>query len=283
MIQSAVVTVVVNNYVARGAARAEHGLVLLLTYRAEDRDHQVLLDTGQTGETLLWNLDVLKIGLDHLRAVVLSHGHYDHTGGLIALLNRMKKSIPVLAHPLFHGPRLQLEPVFRSVGLKHSLASIQDAGGELVMAANPIHLRSDVLTSGTISRTEALERNEAFRRVQGQEILNDEIEDDLALYVDLGSPGLLIVTGCCHAGLMNTVRHAVKITGNRKIRAIVGGLHLAGAGEDRLTKTVEFLKEIKPDMLVPLHCTGWPETSYLRQALGDVVKLVGVGDEIRII
>jgi 7,8-dihydropterin-6-yl-methyl-4-(beta-D-ribofuranosyl)aminobenzene 5'-phosphate synthase len=114
-------------------------------------------------------------------------------------------------------------------------------------------------------------------------LANDEIIDDLSLVVNLGEKGLFIVTGCCHAGIINTIEQSIKITGNDIIKGIIGGLHLIGASRDRLKRTAEYLKAKNPDLIIPLHCSGLMESYYLRQSIGDSVKLFGAGEEIPIL
>jgi 7,8-dihydropterin-6-yl-methyl-4-(beta-D-ribofuranosyl)aminobenzene 5'-phosphate synthase len=178
--------------------------------------------------------------------------------------------------------RINTKPTLRSIGADLKLAQIKEQA-EVVPAAEPVYLSEHILTTGFIERQEPLEENTSFTREKNGLLVKDDITDDLALVVDLGTEGLLIVTGCCHAGIINTVRHAIKLTGNQRIHTIIGGLHLIGASPERLRRTTEFLKEIHPQKIVPLHCSGLKETCYLRETLGDSVELVGTGATIKIV
>jgi 7,8-dihydropterin-6-yl-methyl-4-(beta-D-ribofuranosyl)aminobenzene 5'-phosphate synthase len=175
-----------------------------------------------------------------------------------------------------------MKPVPRSIGAVLNLAQIHEQA-EVVPAAEPVSLSEHILTTGYIERQEPLEINTSFARDKDGLMVKDDIADDLAMVVDLGAEGLLIVTGCCHAGIINTVRHAMNLTGNRQIHTIIGGLHLVGASEERLARTAEYLKEIHPRKIFPLHCSGLEESCYLKEKLGDLVELVGTGATVRIL
>jgi len=282
MIEKLTVTIVVNNFLDESKFWAEHGLSLLINFSSHGIEKKILLDTGQSGDILVHNLETLKANLDNLMAIVISHGHYDHTGGLLTLLRSLRRNTPVIVHPEVWGPRLNKKPYFRTIssGLKSS--DIESAGGEVIEVANPVFLTKEILTTGTIERVEPFERNDSLLRVFNQQLLNDDILDDQSLIINLGEQGLFLVTGCCHAGIINTVKHAQKITGNSKINGIIGGLHLVDASEKRLKKTSEYLRKISPQMIIPLHCSGLEESFYLRQMVGDNVKFLGAGEEISI-
>ncbi len=282
MINKASVTILVDNFCHVSGLKAEHGLSLLLSLSTDDGDHQILLDAGQSGDVLADNLCTLGISLDNLRAVVLSHGHYDHTGGLLPFLNSLDRKMPVVVHPFLWGSRIKTKPYLRNIGATFTVSTLEAAGGEPIMADDPMPLIEDVRTSGTIGRPEASEKAQGFTRILDGKLIDDQLEDELALIVDLKEEGLLILTGCCHAGLINTIRHAMKITGNDRLKAIIGGFHLTGASEERLEKSLKFLKEANPEIVAPLHCTGRRESCLLSQVLGETVILTGAGGVITI-
>lgn len=159
----------------------------------------------------------------------------------------------------------------------HSRRGEQDTRHFLVPAASPVLLGDGVLVPGEVPRHEPVEGKTSFRRLVDHQVVGDWIADDLSLVLNFGAKGLLLLTGCCHAGLINTTEHARRVTDNPKVRGIIGGLHLLGASDERLRRTVEYLRHLEPELLIPLHCSGAPESCALRQALGEVVKLAGVG------
>lgn len=283
MIKELTITILVNNFLNETELWAEHGLSLLISFVSEKRQGKILLDTGQSGEVLSHNLEVLKVKLDDLVAIVLSHGHYDHTGGLLSFLKLLNNKIPVIVHPDAWGSRINTKPYFREIGSKLTPDKIEAERGVLIEDANPFFITEEIFTTGTIERIEVLEKDLSLLRVTNSKFVNDKILDDLSLVFNLAEKGLFIVTGCCHAGIINTIKQSIKITGNDTVKGIIGGLHLIGANRDRLKRTSEYLKEKNPDLIIPLHCSGLTESCYLHQSIGDSVKFYGAGEKISIL
>jgi 7,8-dihydropterin-6-yl-methyl-4-(beta-D-ribofuranosyl)aminobenzene 5'-phosphate synthase len=280
MIENAHVTIVVNNVVEEPGCLGEHGLALYVRLVVGGIEKRILLDTGQTELVLQHNMRKLGFSAADLAAVVISHGHYDHTGGLLALLRSAARTLPVLVHPEAWGERLTGAREPRRIGAAFAPGDVERAGGTLVDAGRPVFLDDGVVVTGEVVRNEPVESKTSFRRLVDHQVVEDWIADDLSLVLDFGARGLLLLTGCCHAGLINTTEYARRVTKNPKIRGIIGGLHLIGASDERLRRTVEYLRHLQPDLLIPLHCSGAHESCALRQALGEVVKLAGVGRTI---
>ena len=285
MIQSASVRILVDNNPGQSGLTGEHGLALLLTVTDGELTHRICLDAGATEHTLAVNLSQINPPLDQVRAVVLSHGHYDHTTGLLPLLAAINTPVPLVFHPLAWEPKFIISPFLRPIGARVSLDACVAAGAIPVAVTGPAPLADHIMTTGQIPRNEPTETVKGFHRLEAGLMIEDVLPDDQSVVIDLGEPGLAIITGCCHSGLINTVTHAQRITGREKVRAIMGGLHLVGAEESRLSRTISFLRELAPNLLVPLHCTGREETQKLKQALPEMVRLAGTfaGDEIKIL
>ena len=280
-------TVLVNNYVKGAGLLAEHGLALHLSRSDSD---SILFDTGQTGTTLVHNAAALDIDLAAIGAVVLSHGHYDHTGGLLSVA-RPKGSLALYAHPAAFEAKLKLAPVRRDIGMPFSEEELEDAAFAINRLGEPLCVAEDLLTTGEVPRTHDFEQEAVagFYHVPAgmpagahAGILPDPITDDLSLIALHPEGGFSLICGCCHAGLLNTLERAVALTGDRRIHGIIGGLHTIGAGAERMSRTVEALRAYDPDWIAPIHCSGQRESAVLHAGLGERVRFLGVGDSVKL-
>lgn len=283
MITRMEITVLVNNFVFRSGMKGEHGLSLLLNIVDNGSKRQILWDTGQTQETLLFNLSAINEKLNDLTTVVLSHGHYDHTGGLLGLLDYIDNKVEVFASELTWGDRFNNSNDLKPIGSGVTPDIIRRHGGAVTEINCPYSISDQLMISGPVERSEPCEINETFVRLTGTKIVVDEFQDDMSIIVNLGKEGLFVITGCCHAGIINTVKHCRKITGEQKIKGILGGLHLINASVSRMDTTRNFLKTLACDFIAPIHCSGLTETCFLRNELGESVKFLGVGQTIRVV
>jgi len=262
---------------------AEHGLAQLVKVYEGDTTHAILFDTGYTRSGVLHNVDLLGVELDEIEAVVLSHAHMDHTGSLYPILERIGRPVPVVVHPdAFHTPRYIGFKDGRKLRFPCTLKKNDLArySSEILESRNPVLLAGGaVLVTGEVERTTPFEQglpNATIERNGKEE--KDLIRDDQALVILLKGRGLVIVSGCAHAGIVNTVLHAGKITGVQEIHAVIGGFHLSGpAFEPILEPTVEALQEMNPRMIVPMHCTGWKAIQRFAEAFPDAFALNSVG------
>lgn len=225
---------------------AEHGFAVLVTTADGSR---VLFDAGATDRVVPHNLALL--GLDIARDVdvaVLSHGHSDHCGA-VALLR-----CPVYAHPDAPGHRyLQRQNELRFDLTAQPLLLRRE---RVRFEAGPVEVAPGVWTTGEIERTNEWEAPHGFVRAHGTKLQADPVCDDQGLAV-VTATGLVVIAGCAHAGIINTVRQAQQVTGVERVRAVAGGFHLIDADAEKLRKTIEALREIAPEVLAPLHCTGF--------------------------
>ena len=230
---------------------AEHGLSCLVTVFSGGREHRVLMDAG------------LSPGCDlgDVESVVLSHGHFDHTGGLCDLFRGGNKQISLVIHPdaFLHrrmnnpaqGP-VEL-PRLDAVSLKKAGASVKPRKNASTVAAG--HL----LVTGEIERKTGFEKGLPWAEANiGDRWIADPIRDDQGLVISVNGKGLVVISGCAHAGIINTVEYARKITGIDTVHAVIGGFHLTGPFfEPVIQPTIDAMKEIGPEYVIPLHCTGW--------------------------
>ena len=241
--------------------RAEHGFSALVTVRRGTTTTTLLFDTGISPDGMTVNADRLGIDLRDVQGVVLSHGHFDHAGGLAGLSGRT--GLPMTVHPLVWTRRRLAVPGTDGVELPTlSRASLEAEGFRVVERREPSLLVDGcVLVTGEVDRTTDFERGMPARHEawDGAGWRHDPLVlDDQALVVHVRGRGLVVLTGCGHAGAVNTVRHALRLTGVDRLHALLGGLHLSGpAFEPIIDPTVRALADLAPDLVAPGHCTGW--------------------------
>jgi len=283
MPQSLRMTIVVENSASKRDIRlwAQHGLSIFLEIEIEGGERMNLLwDTGASSEVMLHNAAALNIDPDALDLICLSHGHYDHTGGLMGLLQKRKERVPVLCHPAVFAPKLKARPALKFIGLPFTRD--QAVGGIWLECSGPVPLAPGLWSTGEIPRVEAFEDVQGFWTFREGRYCPDAIPDDQALAVDIAGKGLAVVAGCAHSGIINTIRHALEITGAEKLYAVIGGFHLTGADEGRIERTVQALKDLHPASVRPGHCTGERAVCRLEEAFGDRCSPLAVGDSIEL-
>ncbi|HOX28898.1 MAG TPA: MBL fold metallo-hydrolase [bacterium] len=268
------ITVLVENNVPLSVGlTGEHGLSFLI----ENEGEKVLFDTGQ-GMSLLNNLQRLGHKPEEVKKVVLSHGHYDHTGGVKALL-AAGVSFELIAHPGVFSEKLALFPGagFRPIGMPSSRAELESHGVTLRLESAAAEIAPGITATGEIPVRNDFEKIEPvlFVREGGSEI-PDPLADDQALILNSGK-GAVVLLGCAHRGVVNTLRHVAEITGGAPVRAVIGGFHLERAPEDQIQKTAAALKTLDPQTIRTAHCTGLPALFALKRELGDRVSPCGVG------
>jgi len=258
------VTILVDNRAADGLVD-EHGLSIWI----EAGDRKVLFDTGQ-GSALPTNAASLHVDLKETDAIVLSHGHFDHTGGVAHVL-RSAGPIDTYCHPGVVLPRYSIR--------NRAPRQIQMPGGTMVaidrLPQQQLHwVQQPIWLSGTIGITGPIPRETSFEDTGGPFYLDpgarraDRISDELALWVRTDR-GLVVCVGCCHAGVVNTLNFILRLNPGSKIRSVVGGMHLLNASADRLDQTIAALRALGPELLVPCHCTGEGAVERMLAAFGD--------------
>ena len=274
------ITLVVDNE-APPELVAEHGFAACI----DTGNECFLFDTGQ-GAALIPNAAALGIDLSRARALVLSHGHYDHTGAVRAFLDINPDAPVIYGHDATIG-RFSCRPDEqppRQIGMAEEVrqALCQLPAERRIVLDVPRYLRPGIGITGPVPRNSTFEDTGGPFYLDPDKAQADPITDDLSLWFET-SDGLVILTGCCHSGLVNTVRQAQRISGVTRIRGIIGGLHLLNAGPERLDATVAFLHECAPDFLLPCHCTGAQVIERLHAEFGDaVLRAGGAGQTIDI-
>ena len=216
---------------------------------------------------------------------MLSHCHYDHTRGLVRIIESIgKEEIPIIAHPSIFRLNFITQPCLRHVGMDmaDSKERIEKAGGRLFLTFDSLELMGGLMTTGEVQRIADFEDvGIDLKTISGGKIVKDEMLDDTSLIACVKDKGIVVITGCSHAGIVNIVKHSVKLAGVEQIAGIIGGFHLIEASEERITRTVKALKEFNISIISAGHCTGKRAQRELRAAFGDRWKDMGSGVEYR--
>ncbi|OGD55547.1 hypothetical protein A3K81_05050 [Candidatus Bathyarchaeota archaeon RBG_13_60_20] len=277
-IKSLKLTTLADNMVYRAGLHGQWGLSILLELEDDrGRPRRVLLDTGNDRDPLLHNIRKLKVDLTALDAVVLSHGHEDHTVATVEVM-QASGGCPVYAHPHCFLPRANVDKTGkrRRAGVPEGqgLAEIEAAGGEVKLSSGPAEVVPGLWTTGQVHRAsfeDVPAPSEGARRlvaVDGEE-MDDAILCDMALWADVESLGAWVVTGCAHSGPVNTLNHVRELGGFRNIHALVGGTHLVSRPDDYIGRTANALEGFNLRLISPCHCTGFRAAAALMSQFVD--------------
>ncbi|MEX2237397.1 MAG: MBL fold metallo-hydrolase [Dehalococcoidia bacterium] len=268
--------------------QAEFGISFLVEVVRGGRTSSVLFDAGFTGPVLLHNLDTLAVDIGTLDHVVISHGHPDHYGGLEALLTRFDRPLPVATHPTAFEPRYAIMPSgavapFYNAHFNRERLSAQ--GASFTLSRSPVPIAPGVYTTGEIPRQTSFEGPREGKTFAGLYQVNegvcglDQVIDEIALVINVRDAGLIVLTGCGHAGVVNSIAQAQAITGVKTVLAVMGGFHLGfpGTPEENVQLTVEAFREIGVQQVVPMHCTGLKAVSAIAAGLPNAFVQPSVG------
>jgi len=281
------------------AAIAEHGLAMSIELNGTN----ILYDFGGMGFALLKNLGIFQIDPKKFEKAVLSHGHFDHFGSLMKLLPMFGPKTELILSPEVYkqkigylnesGEVIDLQILrenyraFKKEGKVRELPplrkkllekAITENQQTLVETGSPVELAPGIWTSGEI---ELFDKNELtsnlFLKLDKTTFEDETFRDEIAIYIKVKDKGLVVLTGCGHTGIMNTIKHGQKISGVNRIYAVIGGFHLVWSAEDHITKVVNYMKEIQPEIVCGMHCTGFPFNVKLFAGLPNNATLGVVG------
>ena len=262
---------------------AGEGLSFLVRTSIDEENSIILFDTAKSATPMSNNVEFLGLDLNEVESIVLSHGHDDHFGGLLWSLHTIKKQgVPVYIHPqmpLRKGYQVKSETgkKIRQDRAFPSTQEIENAGGTLVSEEKPVLLANGMLLrTGEIPRQIEQEKANHLLLVEGKWVEDPYILEDVSLVANVKGKGIVVIAGCSHAGIINIVREAMRLTEEDRVHAIIGGFHMARLEKTHL-QTIQELHEIDPKLLVPCHCTGWRARHAMSNQLPDAYVEGGVG------
>lgn len=265
---------------------AEHGFSAIVRVTdSNGKSNSVLLDAGLSETTMLINADRLGVDFGEIEAVVISHGHVDHIKALMPALERLRPGIPIVIHPHAFNPRLIKIPDGTQVRMTPlDPDALEQAGAKIVRETGPsLVADGKILVTGQIPRLTDFEFGfpVQYAIVDGVEQHDPLTPDDQSLVVAVRGKGLVIISGCAHAGIINTLKYARELTGLEKVHAVVGGFHLGGPlYESVIGPTVDAIEEIGPDFLLPTHCTGLAAMNEFARRMPDAFIQNSVGTRL---
>jgi len=254
---------------------AEHGFSVLVTVSKNGAEHRILFDAGVSPDGVTENMRRLDVDASSIETIVCSHGHFDHTTGLDGLIRRLGTvNLPVLIHPHFWRRRRVTIPGREPREIPTtSRRALIDAGFDVIEEGQPSFLfHRSVLVTGEVARTTGYEPGFPPQQawITGRWEPDPLVLDDQALIVDIKDKGLLVITGCGHAGIVNICRYAQRLTKERPIYAVMGGFHLNGPlFEPLIPRVLDDLEVLAPAVIVPAHCTGWRAQHAMGARFGD--------------
>ena len=271
--QNIQITILIENTACKAGLKTEHGLSFWIEYG----NNKILFDTGQS-ESILYNAKTLDIDLAQTDAIILSHGHYDHAGGLPSVIN-IALNAKIYLHPAATEPKFSKNVSgVKSIGMSDS-AKKAIRGRHVIWTATPAQLFPGIAVTGQVPRMNDFEDVGGAFFVDENCQKPDDLLDDQTLFIE-SAKGLIVVLGCAHSGVVNTLDYISKSTGQNKIYAVVGGMHLLRASRMRIANTIEAFKKYDIQKVVPLHCTGRKAMEDLKHALGNKCMFLGAGGRI---
>ena len=269
------IAVLAENSVLQGTKfLGQHGISFYVVASKNGLSKHILIDTAQNAKAVLHNMKLMGIQASSIDAIILTHCHYDHTDGLADMLKNIdKRDLPVIAHPDLFRETFVEKPFFRSIGMnsQHSKAALEELGAHWFLTAEPLQVLPGLTTTGYIARSNDFEDPGIVSKTidHDSRVIPDPMRDDISVIAATKDKGLIILTGCSHAGIVNIVNHAIAITGLQKVQMLIGGLHLVDASQERIEKTVDMLDSLICGSVYAGHCTGFDAEIALRSRFKD--------------
>lgn len=274
---------------------AQFGVSLLLDIEIKGSRKKILFDTAAYAEPILHNMSLLKLKPQDIDLIVLSHHHFDHTGGLAGIMAAIDKgNVPVVAHPEIFKTSVMAKPYsdlehfpYLNIGFigKNTKENIEELGGRWILTKDPLCLMTGVMTTGEIEEEGKVDYEKgptpALQHIKEGRVSPDYMADEISLLVNTPG-GLVVITGCSHPGIVSIVKKAISTSGIEDVEAVVGGFHLTDASEKRIGQTVEDLISLNVRRIYTGHCTGIKAEEKLREKFGDRFNRIFSGKIIEI-
>lgn len=283
-VKSVKVTTLADNVVYHSGLLGQFGFSAYLEIKdRRGEKHSLVFDTGRIKSALLYNIKALRLDLSQLECVILSHGHHDHTCATVELIRKSKRQVNVIVHPSIFYPRFRVvkgKKRYHGIPRGERKEDILRAGAQLTETTQPIEVFPGVLTSGEIKRVMPFEKI-AWKNLaiaDGKQV-KDRVPEDQALFINIEKRGVLVISGCAHAGIVNTLQCALDVT-KAELYGFIGGTHLIRPKEARLRETLKKLKEFDLKLVSPAHCTGHESIAAINQAFPEAFVLNYAGRTI---
>ena len=273
------ITTLSENTAAFAGVLAEHGLSVLV----ETDEANVLLDTGLS-ISVANNVEALGVNLKNVDKIVISHGHHDHTGGLRDVLRKMRKKVEVIGHPDIIASKYAKREGFPAgyIGIPFDRRELESLGAVFVLTPGPVRISENITTSGEIPmKTEYEDIDQFLKEMKEGELVPDQLLDDRALFIKTDK-GLVVILGCAHRGIINTLHHAQELTGEQRIEMVIGGCHLMNSSEERVWLTIAALKELGVKKIGVSHCTSLPAAAMMAHEFGEDFFFNNAGTRIEL-
>jgi len=271
-VRSVKVTTLADNVVYDSRLLGQFGFSAYLEIKDQKRKkHSIIFDTGSKKGALLRNIKALKLDLSPLEYIILSHGHYDHASTTVELIKKAKRKVKVIVHPHAFFPKFEVKKhKRRNIGVPRGeqKKDILKVGGQIKETTHPIEIIPGVMTSGEIKRITPFEKitwKNVRTIIDGKQV-RDQVLEEQALFINIEKHGVLVLNGCAHAGIINTLQSASEVTKMKKLYGFIGGTHLIYPKEKRLRETLRRLKEFDLQLISPAHCTGHKSIATISQA-----------------
>lgn len=284
-------------------AVGEHGLGMSITIFDEEESHLILFDTGSIKQSIIENIEALSVKYEEIEKIIISHGHFDHFGGLTAIIPKLNEGSELyLNSACFDQYHIiipstsevippedignNLENLVNHGKVKHRKLELLDKNViydlakrnhiKIIETSDPVKLHEGVITSGEIEIFDKNEVSKGFYSEKSPQIFEEHtFRDETSLYINIKDHGLVILTGCGHVGIVNTIKHAQKITGIKNVYAIIGGFHKENQSLEAIKSTYGFIEQLEPKITCGVHCTGFEFNRFMRKHPSHTLGVVG--------